>query len=182
VYNLVFYALVLSITSYQDYDFHMSHGPIELMSAPAHWTPEQIKIVDTIINESSNTNDTHLLVAIAVVESNLRPAVVNWETRDVGLFQINYHWHHARVGVKTFTAFCDEMTDPVKNTRYAIFVVKDMRRYRGCKGINLPACYNGGPGWNNSKNRLKIQAYRDRVNQLARGYKKTYPDWGINVR
>lgn len=159
-------------------DIMLDYGPFELMSGPAHWTPSQFEMVEMITKETHNNGDPHLMVAIAEVESSLDPKSINWRTRDVGLFQINFRWHAEPLGTKTYEDFKTIMLDPKKNTRYAIRVVKDMQRYRGCQGRNLPACYNGGPDWRISKNRLKIQAYRDKVDQLRLRYKRTNPEWG----
>ncbi len=160
-----------------EYDIALDHGPFELMSGPAHWSQEQFEMVKMIIEETRNSRDPHLMVAIAEVESSLDPKSINWKTRDVGLFQINYRWHGETLGTRTYEEFKVAMLDPKKNTRYAIRVVNDMRRSRGCRGRNLPACYNGGPGWRTSKNRLKIQAYSNKVNQLVRRYKRSNPGW-----
>ena len=56
-------------------------------------------------------------------------------------------------------------------------VLKEMRRYKACAGLNLAACYNGGPGWQKSKNKKKISEYATRVNCLARSYKNKFPNW-----
>ena len=174
--------VVILITSFgvafqQEYDISLRHGPFELMSGPAHWSASQFEMVKLIVSETRCDQHPHLMVAIAEVESSFDAKSINWKTRDVGLFQINYRWHGKQLNTKTYEEFKIIMLDPEKNTRYALQVVKDMRRYRGCQRGDLPACYNGGPGWRISKNRLKIQAYRDKVNQLARRYEKNSPGW-----
>ena len=52
-----------------------------------------------------------------------------------------------------------------------------MRKYEACQGLNLPACYNGGPRWQKSKNIKAIIRYANNVNWMAGVFKRRYPDW-----
>jgi hypothetical protein len=55
-------------------------------------------------------------VEVSFCESGMRPDAVS-RTRDVGLFQINYHAHRKRG--ESFAAFKRRMSDPERNAAFA---------------------------------------------------------------
>ena len=55
------------------------------------------------------------------------------------------------------------MDNTEHGTLAAVMVLREMRLYKACVGINLYACYNGGPAWMKSKNIDKIATYARRV-------------------
>ena len=69
------------------------------------------------------------------------------------------------------------MSDPEHGTVAAVVVLKEMRKYESCQGLNLAACYNGGPRWQRSKNIKAILRYANNVNWMAGLFKRRFPGW-----
>ena len=120
--------------------------------------------------------DPHYFIAIAWVESRLKTKRVS-HTGDYGIFQINYRFWGKKWGYTSKKKFLVDMSSPGHGVVAAAVVLKEMRKYKACAGLNLAACYNGGPGWQKSKNKKKILEYATRVNCLARSYKNKFPNW-----
>ena len=59
----------------------------------------------------------------------------------------------------------------------ATTVLHEMRKYTACQGLNLPACYNGGPSWQKSKNREKIMSYAAKVNRMRMIFRARSSNW-----
>jgi len=148
------------------------------LSFPSYFTAEQTEIAKVILEQAKPVGeDAHLLVSIAWVETRLNPKSIS-KTNDYGLFQINWTFWGRRWGYKDRKTFYRDMSNPYHATVAAMIVLKEMRKYKSCQGLNLPACYNGGPGWLRSKNKAKILAYANKVNRLRIYYKKRFPNWG----
>ena len=147
------------------------------LSVPSYFTAQQTSMAATIIEKAKPAGeDPYLLVATAWVESRLNPTSIS-KTNDYGLFQINWTFWGRKWGYKDRKSFYKDMSNPYHATVAAMIVFREMRKYKSCQGLNLPACYNGGPGWPKSKNKDKILAYANKVNRLRIQYKKRFPDW-----
>jgi len=120
--------------------------------------------------------DVHDLLAIAFKESSFHNDVIS-DTGDVGLFQVNYHWWGKKLGYKDFRHFYQANIVPKRNARHAIEILRTFSPKKACKGNNLFACYNGGPGWKMSKNVRYIKHYRDNVVKTRDNIKRNYPEW-----
>ena len=69
------------------------------------------------------------------------------------------------------------MSNPYHAVIAATVVLKEMKRYKACDGLHLAACYNGGPGWQKSKNKEKIISYANKVNRMRGIFKRKFPKW-----
>ena len=116
------------------------------------------------------------MVALAWTESRLKTGKVS-RTGDYGLFQINYRFWGKKWEYKTRQKFLVDMSSPAHATVAAAVVLKEMRKYKACQGLNLPACYNGGPAWQKSKNKEKIVRYATQVNRMRGIFKRRFPGW-----
>jgi hypothetical protein len=171
-------ALYLSLLFLQGPDIFLDHGPIDYFEASSNWSVGQIEMAALIVKESHRHNmDPYFMVAIAMVESGLRKGAINKKARDVGLFQINYRWHREYFKITNFNDFAIKLLDPTLNTRYAVRVLRNMGRFRACKGKNLPACFHAGPGWKKSVRKEQILVYVSRVYKFMRSFKRRYPAW-----
>ena len=144
---------------------------------PSYFNMEQ-ELNASIIIDHANTlkEDPYFMVALAWVESRLKTGSVS-HTGDYGIFQINYNFWGKKWGYKDKTKFLKDMSNTKHATVAATVVLKEMRRYSACQGLNLPACYNGGPGWQKSKNKEKIISYANKVNRMRGIFKKKFPGW-----
>ncbi len=109
-----------------------------------------------------NAFDASTLLAIAFRESAFRTGIVS-KQGDVGVFQINARWWWKKLEYSSRADFVKKNQDVTTNAKNAIFIIKKFKRFKTCRGDNLFACYNGGPGWRLSKNVDKIKAYQKRV-------------------
>ena len=116
------------------------------------------------------------MVSVAWVESRLKTGRVS-KTGDYGIFQINYRFWGKQWGYKDRQKFLVDMSSAAHATVAATTVLRSMRKYKTCQGLNLPACYNGGPGWQKSKNKEKIISYANKVNRMRGIFKKKFPGW-----
>tara|TARA_R100000995_G_scaffold84579_1_gene63740 strand:+ start:1866 stop:2372 length:507 start_codon:yes stop_codon:yes gene_type:complete len=145
---------------------------------PANFNAEQKEISSVIIKEAARLGeDPYVLMSIAFQESGIRKGQRS-HTGDVGIFQINWRFWGKRIWrYESYKQFEKDMNDPVHATVAAVVVLKEMRLYKTCVGVNLFACYNGGPAWMKSKNIDKIVSYARRVEQRRKRYKRKYPSW-----
>ena len=116
------------------------------------------------------------MVALAWVESRVKAGKVS-HTGDYGIFQINYRFWGEKWGYKNSQDFLVDMSSAAHATVAATVVLKEMRKYKACQGLNLPACYNGGPRWQKSKNKEKIISYANKVNRMRGIFKRKFPKW-----
>jgi hypothetical protein len=146
---------------------------------PSYFKTEQELNAAVIIDKSLDLGeDPYFMVAIAWVESRLLTGKVS-HTGDYGLFQINYRFWGKKWGYKDSNKFLVDMSSAAHATVAATTVLKEMRRYKSCAGLNLPACYNGGPRWQKSKNKEKIVSYANKVNRMRAIFKSKFPNWLI---
>ncbi len=146
-------------------------------SFPTYFDTEQQLNAAVIIDKSLDVKeDPHFMVALAWVESRVKTGKVS-HTGDYGIFQINYHFWGKKWGYKNRNKFLVDMSSAAHATVAATTVLKEMRRYKSCQGLNLPACYNGGPGWQKSKNKEKIILYANKVNRMRGIFKRKFPRW-----
>tara|TARA_R110000868_G_scaffold112069_3_gene302080 strand:- start:3807 stop:4295 length:489 start_codon:yes stop_codon:yes gene_type:complete len=146
-------------------------------SFPSYFDMEQKLNAAVIIDKSIDIGeDPYFMVALAWTESRLKSGRVS-QTGDYGIFQINYRFWGRKWEYTDRRKFLVDMSDPVHSTIAAAVVIKEMRRYKSCVGLNLPACYNGGPQWQKSKNKNKILEYANNVNRMHSIFKKKYVGW-----
>lgn len=146
---------------------------------PSYFDTEQQINTAIIIDKAIEIGeDPYLMVAIAWVESRIKSGRIS-NTGDYGIFQINYRFWGKKWGYKNSRKFLVDMSSPGHATVAAAVVLKEMRRYKACQGLNLPACYNGGPRWQKSKNKRKIMSYATKVQKMRLRFMKGYPGWKI---
>ena len=144
---------------------------------PTYFNNEQQLNAAIIIDKSLDVGeDPYFMVAIAWTESRLKTSAVS-HTGDYGIFQINYRFWGKKWGYKVRNKFLVDMSSAAHATVAATVVLKEMRKYKSCQGLNLPACYNGGPGWQKSKNKEKIISYANKVNRMRSMFKRKFPKW-----
>jgi len=120
--------------------------------------------------------DVFTLLAIAFRESSLHNDVIS-DTGDVGIFQVNYRWWGKELGYADFKSFYQANIRIKRNARHAIDILRRFSKHRSCKGDNIFACYNGGYGWQKSKQRRYIEYYRDNVVETRDFLKERYSEW-----
>jgi len=149
---------------------------------PPYFDTAQAQLAKEIIEQAHILNqDPYLLMAIAWKESRLQKQQTS-HTGDVGIFQISWKFWGKRVWkYESYRQFVEDMDNPEHATLAAVMVLKEMRLYRTCRGINLFACYNGGPAWMKSKNIKTIQAYARATDRYHRRFKR-YKSWGKKNR
>jgi len=144
---------------------------------PSYFDTEQELNAAVIIDKSLAINeDPYFMVSVAWVESRLKSSKIS-HTGDYGLFQVNYKFWGRKWGYKSRQKFLVDMSSAAHATVAAGVVLQEMRQYKACAGLNLPACYNGGPGWGQSKHREKILEYARSVHRMRGIFKRRYPGW-----
>ena len=124
---------------------------------------EQLVNVITIMDVAKSQGfDESTLLAIAFRESSFKTGLISAQG-DVGVFQINGRWWWKKLEYASRADFVKKNQDVSANTKNAIFIIKKFKRFKTCRGDKVFACYNGGPGWQLSKNVEKIKAYQKRV-------------------
>ena len=145
---------------------------------PAYFDSEQREIGREIIKHAHILGENpHELMAIAWQESRIHRGKTS-HTGDVGIFQINWKFWGKKIWkYKSYKQFVIDMDNPEHGTLAAVMVLREMRLYKTCRGINLYACYNGGPAWMKSKNIDKITRYARQVYAKKRRFKKQFKGW-----
>ena len=144
---------------------------------PTYFDTEQELNAAVIIDKSLDVGeDPYFMVSVAWIESRLKTGRVS-KTGDYGIFQINYRFWGKQWGYKDRQKFLVDMSSAAHATVAATTVLRSMRKYKACQGLNLPACYNGGPGWQKSKNKEKIISYANKVNRMRGIFKRKFPKW-----
>ncbi len=151
---------------------------LEPMGFPLHFDAGQRQLSQQIIHQAHLLNeDPYTLMALAWKESKLKRGRTS-KTGDVGIFQINWSFWGKRVWkYKSFAQFKKDMDDPIHATLAAVMVLREFRLYKTCRGMNLYACYNGGPAWQKSKNVGKIMIYAKHVHRYRTLFKRKYQSW-----
>ena len=144
---------------------------------PTYFNTEQKLNAAVIIDKSLDIGeDPHFMIALAWVESRVKTGKVS-HTGDYGIFQVNYRFWAKKWGYTDRHKFLVDMSSAAHATIAAATVLKEMRKFKACKGLNLPARYNGGPGWQRSKNKEKIISYANKVNRMRGIFKRKFPKW-----
>jgi len=144
---------------------------------PAYFNTEQELNAAVIIDKSlAIKEDPYFMVSLAWVESRLKAGKVS-HTNDYGIFQINYNFWGKRWGYTNRQKFLVDMSSAAHATVAASVVLQEMRKYKACAGLNLPACYNGGPRWEHSKNKEKILEYARKVQRMRGIFQRRFPGW-----
>tara|TARA_B100000900_G_C20565900_1_gene711086 strand:- start:780 stop:1283 length:504 start_codon:yes stop_codon:yes gene_type:complete len=145
---------------------------------PIYFDAEQKDIGRQIIAEAHSLGeDPYTLMAIAWHESRIKTGKTS-RTGDVGIFQINWSFWGKRIWkYKSYQQFVQDMDNVEHATLAAVMVLREMRLYKTCIGINLYACYNGGPAWMKSKNIDKIATYARRVHTKRQRFIKNHKSW-----
>jgi hypothetical protein len=146
-----------------------------------HLSDEQLINAATIMEAPKDKAfDISTLLAIAFRESAFKTDLIS-KQGDVGAFQINARWWWKKLGYKSRAAFTKANQDVATNTRNAIEILKKFKKFKSCRGDNLFACYNGGPGWRLSKNVEKIKAYQKRVIRARYLIKRHMKRWKRDI-
>tara|TARA_R110002110_G_scaffold334549_4_gene545473 strand:- start:905 stop:1414 length:510 start_codon:yes stop_codon:yes gene_type:complete len=145
---------------------------------PIYFDAEQKAIGDQIIKQAHRLGeDPYPLMAIAWQESRIKRGKTS-HTGDVGIFQINWRFWGKKVWkYKSYQQFVEDMDNVEHGTLAAVMVLREMRLYKTCVGINLYACYNGGPAWMKSKNIDKIATYARRVHAKRQQFSRRHKSW-----
>ena len=136
---------------------------------------KRVENVKTIIKYSvDHQQDPYELLAIAITESGLNERAYS-HTKDSGLMQINCRWWWKRLKFKDIWTCRHEMLKPEKNLKAAVHVLEYFRKhFRQCEGDFVYRCYNGGQGWQRSKNIKKIIRYSGKITWRKNILKKRY--------
>ena len=146
---------------------------------PTYFNTEQELNAAVIIDKSLDIKeDPYFMVSLAWTESRLKTGKVS-RTGDYGIFQINYKFWGRKWGYTSRQKFLVDMSSAAHGTIGAGVVLQEMRRYKSCAGLNLPACYNGGPAWHKSKNKEKILDYARQVQRMRGIFKRRFPGWSL---
>ena len=145
---------------------------------PIYFDAEQKEIGREIISHAHALGeDPYTLMAIAWQESRIKRGQTS-HTGDVGIFQINWSFWGKKIWkYKSYQQFVEDMDNVEHATLAAVMVLREMRLYKTCVGINLYACYNGGPAWMKSKNIDKIATYARRVHLKRQHFIKRHKSW-----
>ena len=159
-------------------------------SDPYHLTrPSKEPHVKMIVEYAeTHDQDPYELLAIAIVESSLRPKVVSWAGA-VGLFQVMCKYWYEPLKYKTIKQCNNALLDPYKNMEAGVYVLNTYRRgYKHCKGDLAYRCYYAGGGWIRRKGNLgeKINRYEKKVrltrDNLHTYYRSLIEDMRLRVR
>ena len=163
-------------------DFPVDEGPLR-------FSDSQMLVIDEIARLAEWYHaDPYEMIAIGWVESRLNPNAANRD-KDAGVFQVNCKIHWKKFGYhKPFRHLkskrkmrreaiknCVEAQKIIEeNIGNSVFLLKSMeRKYRGCRGENRWACYNGGPGWR-VKHKERATKYKSKVKKIKRILEKHY--------
>jgi len=143
---------------------------------------DQLVNVITIMDVAKKQKfDEFTLLAIAFRESSFKTGLVS-KQGDVGIFQINARWWWKKLGYSDRTDFRKKNQDVATSAKNAIIILKKFKRFKNCRGDKVFACYNGGPGWQLSKNIEKIKAYQKRVIRARYLIKRHMNRWKQEIK
>ena len=134
------------------------------------------QVVNIIKFAENNQKDPYELLAVALIESSLKPTAYS-RTRDAGLFQVNCKWWQKSLKYDSRKE-CEQSM--FKAGSYILNYYRN--KYKHCRGELAYRCYNGGPGWPRSKNRKKIINYQKKVTQRKKNLHKYYKDLIEQIR
>ena len=143
---------------------------------------DQLVNVITIMDVAKTQGfDEFTLLAIAFRESSFKTGLIS-KQGDVGIFQINARWWWKKLGYKNRADFTKKNQDVATNAKNAITIIQKFKRFKTCRGSSVFACYNGGPGWQLSKNVEKIRAYQKRVIRARYLIKRHMKRWKQEIK
>jgi len=125
--------------------------------------------------------DEFALLAIAFRESSFKTGLIS-KQGDVGIFQINARWWWKKLGYKNRADFTKKNQDVATSAKNAITIIQKFKRFKTCRGDRVFACYNGGPGWQLSKNIEKIKSYQKRVIRARYLIKRHMKRWKQEIK
>ena len=125
--------------------------------------------------------DEFTLLAIAFRESSFKTGSIS-KQGDVGIFQINARWWWKKLGYKNRADFTKKNQDVATSAKNAITIIQKFKRFKTCRGDRVFACYNGGPGWQLSKNVEKIKSYQKRVIRARYLIKRHMKRWKQEIK
>jgi len=142
---------------------------------PKSLSIKQVDVINRItsyLKERHPKEDTIEIVAIAMVETNLKEGLIS-HTGDYGLLQVNCKVHKKKLAKRLGLKNCrKDMFILEHNVDAAVLILNLFRKYRACRKSNLYSCYNGGQGWRvvGQKCRVEHCGNRDckRCNRPAR--------------
>lgn len=144
---------------------------------PLRMDEGQAAIARMLVERSAlRDDDPYEMLAIAWVESRMDPRASS-PTGDFGLLQVNCKIWHDELGYSDQADCIINMFDALKNEDASRMILRTYRNYRGCRGWNIYACYNGGPGWRQSENRERIEKYRKRIAEMKWFFRRYYGEW-----
>jgi hypothetical protein len=161
---------------------HPSEEDVEILyfhasSVLGHLNSEQLTNVSIILEVAEQQKfDKYMMLTIAFKETSFYANLTS-NTGDYGLFQINAKWWYKFLGYTSKKDFVQHNMDPKISAQNAVKVIKDLMRYKTCKGEDIFACYNGGPGWRKSKNRAVIERYKRSSLRIKRLVTDKYDEW-----
>ena len=143
---------------------------------------DQLVNVITIMDVAKKQGfDEFALLAIAFRESSFKTGLIS-KQGDVGIFQINARWWWKKLGYKNRAEFTKKNQDVATSATNAITIIQKFKRFKTCRGDRVFACYNGGPGWQLSKNVEKIKAYQKRVIRARYLIKRHMKRWKQEIK
>ena len=143
---------------------------------------DQLVNVITIMDVAKKQSfDEFTLLAIAFRESSFKTGLIS-KQGDVGIFQINARWWWKKLGYKNRAEFTKKNQDVATSAHNAITIIQKFKRFKTCRGDRVFACYNGGPGWQLSKNVEKIKAYQKRVIRARYLIKRHMKRWKQEIK
>ena len=143
---------------------------------------DQLVNVITIMDVAKKQGfDEFALLAIAFRESSFKTGLIS-KQGDVGIFQINARWWWKKLGYKNRADFTKKNQDVATSAKNAITIIQKFKRFKTCRGDRVFACYNGGPGWQLSKNVEKIKAYQKRVIRARYLIKRHMKRWKQEIK
>jgi hypothetical protein len=143
---------------------------------------DQLVNVITIMDVAKKQSfDEFTLLAIAFRESSFKTGLIS-KQGDVGIFQINARWWWKKLGYKNRADFTKKNQDVATSAKNAITIIQKFKRFKTCRGDRVFACYNGGPGWQLSKNAEKIKAYQKRVIRARYLIKRHMKRWKQEIK
>ena len=143
---------------------------------------DQLVNVITIMDVAKKQEfDEFTLLAIAFRESSFKTGLIS-KQGDVGIFQINARWWWKKLGYKNRAEFTKKNQDVATSAKNAITIIQKFKRFKTCRGDRVFACYNGGPGWQLSKNVEKIKSYQKRVIRARYLIKRHMKRWKQEIK
>ena len=151
-------ALLISQPSY-------SRSPPKKLTSDRERTAVEII---TYLKSKYPKEDPLLYVAVALVESSLKPTAVS-HTGDYGVLQVNCRIHKKKLREILGIHNCKkEMLNIKKNVDASVLIFNRFKRYKTCKKDYIFSCYNAGQGWRSIKKRCLSSCSQDSCKKCNR--------------